>query len=146
MGGIQKPQQSLYTRYYCTLWCIWWEDSVKIDLTRREDDDNEVYMYKEQKRSCIKLHTVGTRATQCIAAICEWQGKFHTFIAPLLWSPSSGMTGTTMCTHTMTECMISLKSISQINQWNQLCTKQCLPCNSYPWQLGGYLHCHSGWV
>ena len=40
-----------------------------MDLTRREDDDNAVY--KEQKRLYIKLHTVETRATQCITATCE---------------------------------------------------------------------------
>jgi hypothetical protein len=38
-----------------------------MDLTRREDDDR------------AQEYTVGTRATQCTTAVCEWRGKFHTF-------------------------------------------------------------------
>ena len=46
-----------------------------MDLTRREDDDR-AQEYKEQS---AYTHTVGTRATQCTTAVCEWRGKFHTF-------------------------------------------------------------------
>jgi hypothetical protein len=55
-----------------------WLQFLKMDLTRREDDDR-AQEYKEQKRLYNKLHIVGTRATQCTTAVCEWRGKFHTF-------------------------------------------------------------------